>query len=446
MNVLVSQPVNKPLNGTVQVPGDKSISHRAAIFATLANGLTTITGWLQAEDTLATLAACEAMGAGVIWRDQNHPNAQLQITGCAGQMTAVDRCDLGNSGTGARLLLGLLAGQSMKTTVTGDTSLRSRPMGRIIKPLRRMGAHFASFTAGDNMTLPITCQPSAGLKGIDYTMPVASAQLQAALLLAGMQAEGTTTIRQPGTFRDHSERMLAHFGADIKRIDVQTLQIRRSQLAASPLQVPADFSSAAFLLAAAILVPGSMVELPDIGVNSTRTGLLHLLDQMQAPVQIKNETVSAEPVATLHAGHRPLTAIDVPNELVANSIDEFPVLMALAACADGITRIRGAAELRVKESDRIAVMCKALQQLGITVQEYKDGADVTGVNRASGACISGGEVSAMGDHRIAMSLAVLGLVAQEPVIIHGARAINTSYPDFTAHMNTLGAKLEWRRG
>lgn len=447
---LVSSPIRRGLYGQVQVPGDKSISHRAAMLASFAHGRSTIRGWLQATDTKATLQACEQLGAGVQWcAEADDP--VLLIDGCGGSFKTPEQVlDLGNSGTGVRLLLGLLAGQDCQVGLSGDASLCQRPMGRIIRPLLQMGARFA-----DERARPIAAEQSAllplrslgpaggGLQGIEYHMPMASAQVQAAVLLAGLQAAGDTRVIQPGVCRDHSERMLQHFGADIQRLDAATLVIRRSDLQATDVTVPADISSASFLLAAATLQPGSAVQLAGIGVNPTRDGILRVLAEMGAAVTQGEPSTAAEPVANLRARAAGLHGVDVPEQWVPNCIDEFPLIMALAALADGTTRIRGAAELRVKESDRLAVMSTALQQLGVPLREYDDGVDVTGLC-TTGSELQGGRVDAHGDHRIAMSLAVLGMRAAAPILIDNAEQIATSYPQFVAHMNQLGADLQWQ--
>ncbi len=443
---LVSTPVGQPLSGTVSVPGDKSISHRAVILASLAKGTSRISGWLDAEDTQATLNACEALGARSQWSD-DQGMAILSITGTDGRMSEPGQpLDLGNSGTGVRLLLGAVAGQPIKVTFTGDASLSQRPMGRIVTPLQQMGAGFSSTgddTADSTIRLPLqSLGPLGGqkLQAIDYRLPVASAQVQAAVLLAGLQATDAVSVRQPGVCRDHSERMLKLFGADIHRQDAELLTIRPGGLSATQVTVPGDFSSAAFLMQAALLVPESSVMLSGVGVNPTRTGLLDVIDRMGAEVTVKASQTPphAEPIAGLHCRHSLLAGIRVPEQLVSNCIDEFPMIMALAAGSQSTTRIRGAAELRVKESDRIAVMAAALQQLGVEVTEYPDGADVTG------GAVNGGEVDAHGDHRIAMSLAVLGLIARQPVVISNAQPIATSYPNFVADLNSLGAQLQWQ--
>lgn len=441
---LISRPVQQPLAGRISVPGDKSVSHRAVIFGALARGQTRIHGWLDAEDTRATLNACRALGAQAEWSTTDDGSPNLMITGCDGRFSEPhEALDLGNSGTGVRLLLGALAGQSINATLTGDESLSKRPMGRIVRPLEQMGGRFEYQERDGMLTLPLrSLGPDGGgrLQGIEYNLPVASAQIQAAVLLAGLQAEGVTQVHQPGPCRDHSERMLALFGADIRRESQQTLRISPGTLQAARVDVPGDFSSAAFLLQAALLCPDASVELSRVGINPTRTGLLEVIAGMGGQVGIEPAPKDefAEPIADLRCQGTALRGYDIPESLASNCIDEFPMIMAMAAVAEGVTRIRGAAELRVKESDRIAVMVTALRQLGIEISEYPDGADIKGGKPG------GGEVDACGDHRIAMSLAVLGLVASQPVVIRNAQAIATSYPGFVDDLNHLGGRLEWQ--
>ncbi len=448
---LTAHPLQQALAGNIRIPGDKSVSHRAVILATLASGVTSITGWLDAEDTRATLAACIALGAQADWSETDGQRI-LRITGTAGQLrTPAMPLDLGNAGTGVRLLLGAVAGQFITVEFTGDESLSQRPMGRIINPLQQMGASFQyavdALDSDASIHLPLQSlgpKRATGLRAIDYQLPVASAQIQAAILLAGLYADGETRIRQPGVCRDHSERMLKLFGARLRRESPELLAIQPGSLQACAVQVPGDFSSAAFLLQAALLTANADITLTEVGINPTRTGLLEVIQRMggQVTVAPRQAAKFAEPIAQLRCRQAPLHGIDVPAELVSNCIDEFPMIMALAALADGVTRIRGAAELRVKESDRIAVMSTALRQLGITVTEYPDGADILG-NAGSGG-INGGQVDACGDHRIAMSLAVLGLAARQPVRISNAQAIATSYPGFVDDFTSLGAQLRWQ--
>ena len=427
--MLRSSPVATPLRGTLRCPGDKSLSHRAVILGTLARGETRVGGWLEAGDTMATLGACRKLGAEVHFGDDG-----LRIRGTGGRLRVPgETLDLGNSGTGARLLLGVLAGQSFAVTLTGDRSLRSRPMRRVTEPLARMGARFETAPGG---CLPITVR-GGELRGAHHRLPVASAQVKSALLLAGIQASGVTGVFEPLRSRDHTERMLPMFGCSVPAGRV--LRVQRCELQGCNLSLPGDFSSAVFPLAAALLVPGSRVEVVGVGINPTRSGWLEAVRLMGGRVAVAETSAGHEPAARLEAISGPLTAIALPEAEVVRGIDELPLLMALAACARDVTRIRGAAELRVKESDRLAAMCEALRRLGIDCQERADGADIRGGH------VRGGAVDARGDHRVAMSLAVLGTIARSPIEIGGADAIATSYPAFVGDLSRLGARLEWRR-
>lgn len=429
MTTLRSSPVMTPLRGTLTCPGDKSLSHRAVILGTLARGETRVKGWLQAGDTLATLRACRRLGAAI-----EIDGDDLRIRGTGGRLRAPEAAlDLGNSGTGARLLLGVLAGQPIAATLTGDRSLRARPMRRVTEPLTRMGARFET-APGD--CLPIAVR-GGGLVGVRHRPRIASAQVKSALLLAGIQADGATEIAEPAASRDHTERMLPAFACAVNGDRV--LRVQRCVLRGCELTLPGDFSSAMFPLAAALLVPGSRVEVRGVGVNPTRTGWLDAVRLMGGRIAVAESGGAVEPAARLEAIAGSLSAIALPEAEVVRGIDELPLLMALAACARGVTRIRGAAELRVKESDRIAAMCQALRRLGIECVERPDGADIRG------GAVGGGVVDACGDHRVAMSLAVLGTVARAPIEIRGADTIATSYPSFVTDLVGLGACLEWCR-
>lgn len=422
----------RPLAGRYGPPGDKSISHRLAILGGLAAGETRVTGYLDSADTLATLHAMQALGAEV-----RRENDAILIRG--GRLRAPSTAlDLGNSGTGMRLLCGALAGRpelrGERLRLIGDESLSRRPMGRISDPLASMGARIETVDGH----APLTIWP-APLTGIRYRMPVASAQIKSALLLAGLAAEGDTEVLEPGPSRDHSERLLPAFGVEVEGLD-GGVRLRGGQAlhGAGPCRVPGDLSSAAFAVAAALLVPGSSLTLDNVGLNPSRDGILRIIAAMGG--EIEREAASAvggEPVGRLRVRAQPLHGIDVPEAWVGLAIDEFPVLMALAACAEGTTRISGAGELRVKESDRLAVMCSQLRRLGVRIEETADGAIIEGGR------VQGGEVDSHGDHRIAMSLAVLGLVAEGPVSIANAEWIRTSYPSFVDDMQALGGDMAW---
>lgn len=432
--ILEVTPAQRPLQGALSPPGDKSISHRCAILGGLASGTSRIEGFLCAEDTLATLEAMRLLGAEVL-RDGD----QVRITGRPLRVPSVP-LDLGNSGTGMRLLAGALAGHpdlyDQKIELIGDESLSRRPMDRIIEPLSRMGASISS----RNGRAPLVICPRP-LRAIDYAMPVASAQVKSAVLLAGLHARGTTRVIEPTPSRDHTERLLPAFGVTLQRDGNAIALAGQAVLRAADVRVPGDLSSAAFSLAAALLVPGSRVTIGPVGLNPTRDGILRILERM-APgairVQRQESGSGDEPVGQLQVtAPERLHGIEIPEQWVPLAIDEFPVVMALAAVAEGTTVIRGAAELRVKESDRLATMSEELLKLGVEVEQTADGAIVHGGR------VSGGRVDARGDHRIAMSLAVLALAAEDPVLIDGAKWIRTSYPAFVEQMRALGAGIEW---
>ncbi len=424
-------PADTPLKGAYVPPGDKSISHRLAILGGLARSRTRVTGFLDSADTRATLNAMGALGARIEDRDD-------EIVIDPGPLKAPEGpLDLGNSGTGMRLLCGALAGRGelfgSTLELIGDHSLSSRPMARIIKPLTGMGAMIES----DQGHAPLKLSPRT-LTGIRYQLPVASAQVKSAILLAGLAAEGNTVVIEPGPSRDHTERLLPAFGAGLHDgqpgIGVSGGQV----LHGGDFHVPGDLSAAAFVIAAGLLVPGSEIRIDNVGLNPTRDGVIRILQAMGGRLEIAlGEDLGGEPVGGLDVRDSELVGIDVPMEWVPLSIDEFPVIMALSAVAADRTRIQGAAELRVKESDRLAVMCGQLARLGVELEESADGALIHGGR------IRGGQVDSGGDHRIAMSLAVLGLVADSPVIIDNAEWIRTSYPGFVDDMRALGAEMEW---
>ncbi len=420
-----------PLSGSLRVPGDKSISHRAVILGGLATGTTAVEGFLESADCLATVGAMRQLGAGI----SKTGDGRLLIKGCSGRLARPDEAlDLGNAGTGIRLLAGLLAAQDFSSVLTGDASLRARPMRRVIEPLEMMGATILS-TAGKP---PLKIRGRAPLRAIDYVLPVASAQVQSCLLLAGLFAEGETRITEPAPLRDHTERMLAAMGVAIKR-DGATTMIRGGQsLRGIKIRVPADFSSAAFFIAMAAAVPGAKVFLPDVGVNPTRTGMLDILATMGADIRLsKQRDVGGETVADITVRGRRLQGIDVPPSLVARSIDEFPVLFVAAALAKGRTTVSGAAELRVEESDRLATMANGLRALGADLEERPDGMIIHG-----GVGLRGGEVNSAGDHRVAMALSLAGMVASGPVTVADVDNVATSYPEFARHAKMLGLDIE----
>ena len=429
--------VDGPLTGTVAVPGDKSISHRALMFGALAVGETVIDGLLEGEDVHATAGALRAMGADVarddagVWR--------VWGVGVGGLLQPAVALDMGNSGTSTRLLMGLIASHPLTATFVGDASLSARPMARVTDPLALMGASFATAPGG---RLPLTMTGRCPAVPLRYVLPVASAQVKSAVLLAGLNTPGRTVVVEREATRDHSERMLRGFGAQVtieetphgRAIGV----LGEAELRPQHIVVPGDISSAAFVIVAALIVPGSRVTITGVGVNPTRDGLLRVLAMMGADIVRTNEReVGGEPVADLIVSASTLTGIDVPPEIAPSMIDEYPVLFVAAAFAHGRTTMRGLAELRVKESDRIAVMAAGLAACGVTVTELPDGlvVDGRGVEPVPG----GATVAARLDHRIAMSFVVLGLRAAASVTVDDARPIATSFPGFVDLLRSLGA-------
>ena len=407
------------LHGSLAMPGDKSISHRSIMLAAIADGVSHIDGFLEGADTLATAAAFDAMGVRI-----ESPDTALRIVhgvGVDGLQRPTGDLDCGNAGTAMRLLTGLLAGQAFDSTLVGDASLSRRPMQRVIDPLRQMGARIESSQG----LPPLRIIGGASLKAIDYALPVASAQVKSALLFAGLYADGETRIREPHPTRDYSERMLQAFGAQIGFGPGHVHLRGRQRLRATDVSVPADFSSAAFFIVAASLVPGSDVRLQRVGINPRRTGLLEVLRLMGADIRLANNAnLGGEAVADVLVRHAPLRGIDVPTAHVADMIDEFPALFVAAACASGKTRIAGASELRVKESDRIATMATGLRTLGIRVDEASDGATIHGGR------LHGGDVDSHGDHRVAMAFAIAGQCADSAVRIADVANVATSFPGF----------------
>ena len=426
-----------PLIGTVRVPGDKSISHRALMVAALAVGETRIEGLLEGEDVLRTEAAMRALGAE-IWRD----DAAIIVAGrgIGGLTEPDDVLDMGNSGTAARLLCGILASHKLTATLTGDASLRRRPMARVTDPLSQSGARFA---ARAGWRLPLTVQGTGTALPIEYVLPVASAQVKSAILLAGLNARGETIVTEPARTRDHTENMLRHFGATVDVAPHAAGTIIRlagqPELRAAPVHVPGDPSSAAFPLVAALLVPGSAIKIEAVGVNPLRTGLFTTLDEMGAGIGIQAlRLAGGEPVADIVVHHADLRAVDVPAARAPTMIDEYPILAVAAACARGTTRLRGLHELRVKESDRLAATAAMLAANGVSVTIEGDDLLITG---HAGTPPGGGTVATHMDHRLAMSATVLGLVTANPVTVDDMRFVDTSFPGFVRLMNALGAGL-----
>lgn len=430
MTTFICNP-SKSLFGYIRVPGDKSISHRSIMLASIAEGRTEITGFLNGEDSLNTLKAFQQMGVNI---QQTAEKIIVDGVGLQG-LTAPDReLDMGNSGTAMRLLVGLLSGQSFDSVLTGDESLSSRPMKRVIDPVALMGAHIDSAQGG---TAPLRIHGGKKLKAIRYDLPVASAQVKSCVLLAGLYAMGTTEVIEPAPTRDHTERMLRGFGCEVitrkNRISLKGQQ----RLTATNIEVPADISSAAFFMVAASITPDSELTLNHVGINPTRTGIIDILELMGANIELINEReVGGEPVADIVVRSADLQGIEIPAHLVPLAIDEFPVIFVAASCATGTTILTGAEELRVKESDRIQVMADGLMKLGIQAKPTEDGIIIQAGK------LSGGEVESHGDHRIAMAFAVASLRASGEVTIRDCDNVNTSFPGFAELANHAGFNIQ----
>lgn len=427
----VTAPARKPLHGEIALPGDKSISHRAVMLAALANGTSRIRGFLEGEDTRATARISAQMGV----RIERSASGERIVHGVGmhGLRAPDGELDCGNAGTAMRLLAGILAGQAFDSTLAGDPSLSKRPMRRVTDPLTRMGALIETREGG---MPPLHVRGGRSLRGIEFTPPVASAQIKSALLLAGLYATGETTVTELHPTRDYTERMLAASGWPIEYSSGMARLSGGHNLRPIDIDVPVDFSSAAFFIVAATLVPGSELRLRKVGVNPRRTGLLHVLRSMGADIVEENpQTSGGEPVADLVVRYARLRGIEVPEEYVADMVDEFPALFVAAACAEGVTTIRGASELRVKESDRIAVMVAGLRALGIRIEEAPDGAVI------EGGSLCGGSVGSHGDHRCAMAFAVAGAVSAGDVTITDCANVATSFPRFIESARSCGLLL-----
>lgn len=421
------------LNGRLRVPGDKSISHRAIMFGALAEGISQVSGFLEGQDSLATLHAFRAMGVSI--SDPVQGKLSIQGVGMHGLKEPAQPLDMGNSGTAMRLMAGLLSAQAFSSTLIGDESLSKRPMRRISEPLKAMGADLE--LTQDNFA-PITIR-SALLHGIDYAMPVASAQVKSCLLLAAMYAEGTTQIHEPAPCRDHTELMLKAFGYPLQIEGPRVTITGGGKLSACDIDIPADISSAAFYLVGASIAPDSDLILEHVGINPTRVGVINILREMGADISYLREySAGGEPVADIRVRYVPLHGIDIPLEQVPLAIDEFPALFIAAACAEGTTRLRGAEELRVKESDRIQAMADGLAVLGINHQVLADGIDIEGGD------FGGGDIDSQGDHRIAMAFSMAALRASAPVRVHDCLNVNTSFPGFVDLARSCGLALESR--
>jgi len=423
---------SRSLDGRIRVPGDKSMSHRSIMFGAIASGVTEVAGFLEGEDSLHTLNAFRAMGVAI---ERGGPGqVRIQGRGAAALVPPTDDVYLGNSGTGMRLLTGLYAGLGVPVTLTGDASLSGRPMARIVDPLTRMGARIDTAAAGRP---PLSIRAAVPLRGIEYTCPMASAQVKSAVLLAGLHATGTTTVHEPAVTRDHTERMLQGFGVEV-RVDGLSASLEGGQaLQATSLRVPGDISSAAFFLVGGCLSPdGAALVIEGVGMNPTRTGVIDILRLMGGRIEVRNERAQGgEPVADLHVCGGGLHGIEVPPELVSLAIDEFPALFVAAAGAAGRTVVTGAEELRVKETDRIEVMVQGLSALGATITGTADGAHIEGGR------LAGGQADACGDHRTAMAFSMAALIADGPISVLDVDNVATSFPGYAALAAGVGLDI-----
>jgi 3-phosphoshikimate 1-carboxyvinyltransferase len=416
---------SKGLGGVVTVPGDKSISHRAVIFGSIAEGDTKITGFLPGADNQSTIEAFKMMGVKI--EEDSPTELTIHGVGLHGLTKPAGIIDAGNSGTTTRLLLGLLSAQSFTTTITGDDSLKKRPMSRVVKPLRRMGALISGRDGGN--LLPLIVQNVPPLQPIDYKSPVASAQVKSAILIAGLYAMGTVSVIEPMQSRDHTERMLRSFGIEVN-VRGKTVSLGDARtLKGTTINVPGDISSAAFFMVAAIITKGSEQRINNVGLNPTRTGIIDILEKMGATIEVVNKTDAEEPAADIIVRSSELKGVDINGAELLPAIDEFPIICVAAAFAKGTTRISGAKELRVKESDRIAAMARALKAIGVEVEEKEDGIIITGIGDSEG-LVKGGAVESLGDHRIAMAMAIAGLASREGVTIEDPECVEVSYPEF----------------
>lgn len=423
------------LKGSARVAGDKSISHRSIMLGALAQGVTHVTGFLEGEDSLNTLKAFKAMGVQIDGPENG--NVRIQGVGLRGLTAPTEPLDMGNSGTAMRLMTGILAGQSFNSTLIGDASLSKRPMKRVTTPLALMGASVES--QGEKGLPPLNIKGGSVLTGIDYELPMASAQVKSCILLAGLYATGETSVTEPAPTRDHTERMLRGFGYTVKTEGNRMSLVGGGELTATDVDVPSDISSAAFFMVAASIALNSEVVLEHVGINPTRTGVIDILRLMGADITLFNEKeVGGEPVADICVRSAQLTGVNIPEELVPLAIDEFPVLFVAAACAQGTTVLTGAEELRVKESDRIAVMATALQQMGIKATPTEDGCIIEGGQLKA----PSSPIQSHGDHRIAMASAVAALrVESGEVMIDDCANVNTSFPGFVSISSNLGLKI-----
>ena len=430
--------INGPgvLRGSITLPGDKSISHRAVILGAIAQGRTTIEGMLESEDVLSTVNALRNMGVKIVHHKED--GMVVEGVGLYGLKDPGQALNMGNSGTAMRLMAGVLVGQSFPSTLVGDDSLSQRPMARVVEPLRALGADISVQNAGYP---PIQIKPVKQLRGVDYVMPVASAQVKSAFLLAALCAEGVSRVKEPTQTRDHTERMLRGFGHSISQQGDWIRVIGGMELGGAKLVVPGDLSSAAFFIVGAAIATESEIILKNVGVNPTRTGVIEILLQMGARIDCLNKkSVCGEPTADLVVSSSPLRGVKIEMHQVARAIDEFPILSIAAACARGKTTLHGAEELRVKESDRIRSIVSGLSELGISVEERPDGYAVTGGE------ILPGEVNSLSDHRIAMAFAIAGLVVSGSICIHDTVNVRTSFPEFVELASSMGMPIQEQSG
>lgn len=431
-NIVFTAHAGGAVKGSIRVPGDKSISHRSIMMGSLADGVTEVFGFLEGEDSLATLQAFRDLGVTI--EGPNNGHVKIYGVGMHGLLPPHGPLYLGNSGTSMRLLAGLLSAQNFDVELTGDESLSRRPMGRVTKPLAQMGAAIESQEDG---TPPLKIQGGQALKGIHYDMPMASAQVKSCILLAGLYAEGAVSVTEPAPTRDHTERMLRGFGYPVTSDGNKITLIGGGGLTATTIDVPADISSATFFMVAASITPGSDLTLEHVGINPTRIGVLNILRAMGGKIEVHNEReVGGEPVADIRVQYAPLKGIHIPEDQVPLAIDEFPALFVAAACAEGTTVLTGAEELRVKESDRIQVMADGLQALGVKADATADGIVI------EGGPLGGGTVESHGDHRIAMSFAVAALRAEADITINNCANVATSFPNFVELSRKVGMKLD----
>lgn len=417
--------------GSIQVPGDKSISHRTLMLAALAEGVSEVKGYLPSTDCTATLAAFQKMGVQIEQLSSTH--IRVQGVGLKGLRPPQGALDMGNSGTAMRLMAGVLCGQSFSSTLIGDESLSARPMQRIQAPLRAMGANVIT---SDKGTAPLTIRPSDSLHGIHYCLPLASAQVKSCILLAGLNVRGTTCVEEGTQTRDHTERLLQAFSWPVKIRDRGVCITGENKLLAVDIDIPGDISSAAFFIVGALISKSAGLVVRNVGINPTRDGIIAILRLMGARIETTNlRNYGAEPVADIVIHGSDLYGVDIPQHLVSRAIDEFPVLFIAAACAHGVTTLKGAEELRVKESDRIRVMAAGLRSTGIDVEEKSDGLVIFGGK------IRGGEVDSGGDHRIAMAFAIASLAAREPVTVRDTDNVASSFPDFVATATHAGLRF-----